>query len=322
MLSRVANSIYWLCRYIERAENVARFIDVNLNLLLDTTDEYAQQWDPLVITTGDHKLFLKLYHTTTKENVIKFLTYDENNPNSILSTLKIARENARTIREVISSEMWEQVNKYYLFVKDSSINHSLEDLYHFYSKVKMESHLFTGITDTTMSHGEGWHFGRMGRLIERADKSSRILDVKYFILLPKLEDVGTPLDNIQWGALLKSASAFEMYKKKHRRIIPDNVAEFLILDKEFPRSMRYCVNNALESLYAITGTQEDTFSNKAEQSLGRLSSELDYTQIEEIKSRGLHEFLDDFQTDLNIIDDNIHQTFFALKPPLQNMVQA
>lgn len=322
MLSRVANSIYWLCRYIERAENVARFIDVNLNLLLDTTDEYAQQWDPLVITTGDHKLFLKLYHTTTKENVIKFLTYDENNPNSILSTLKIARENARTIREVISSEMWEQVNKYYLFVKDSSINHSLEDLYHFYSKVKMESHLFTGITDTTMSHGEGWHFGRMGRLLERADKSSRILDVKYFILLPKLEDVGTPLDNIQWGALLKSASAFEMYKKKHRRIIPDNVAEFLILDKEFPRSMRYCVNNALESIYTVTGTQEDTFSNKAEQSLGRLSSELDYTQIEEIQSRGLHEFLDDFQTDLNIIDDNIHHTFFALKPPLQNMAQA
>ena len=103
-----------------------------------------------------YEVITKLYHTTTKENVIKFLTYDENNPNSILSTLKIARENARTIREVISSEMWEQVNKYYLFVKDSSINHSLEDLYHFYSKVKMESHLFTGITDTTMSHGEGF----------------------------------------------------------------------------------------------------------------------------------------------------------------------
>lgn len=322
MLSRVANSIYWLCRYIERAENVARFVDVNLNLLLDTSEDYAQQWDPLVITTGDQKLFLKMYHTTTKENVIKFLTYDEKNPNSILSTLKIARENARTIREVISSEMWEQVNKFYLFVKDSSLHSSLEDPYNFYNRVKMESHLFTGITDTTMSHGEGWHFGRMGRLLERGDKSSRILDVKYFILLPKVEDVGTPLDNIQWGALLKSASAFEMYKKKHRRIIPDNVAEFLILDKEFPRSIRYCVNNALESLYAITGTQEDTFSNKAEQSLGRLSSELDYTQIDEILSRGMHEFLDDFQKDLNKIDDNIYYTFFALKPTLKNTVQA
>jgi uncharacterized alpha-E superfamily protein len=319
MLSRVADSIYWLCRYIERAENVARFVDVNLNLNLGTTEEQAQQWEPLVIITGDHELFLELYDSTSKENVIQFLTFDERNPNSILSTLKYARENARTIREIISSEMWEQVNTFYLFVKDSSMKNGLEDMYSFYSKVKMASHLFTGITDTTMSHGEGWHFGRMGRLIERGDKSSRILDVKYYILLPKVEDVGTPLDNIQWGALLKSASAFEMYRKKHRRIFPNNVAEFLILDKEFPRSLRYCINNALESLYTITGTQEDTFSNKAEQSLGRLSSELDYTQIDEIMSRGLHEFLDDFQKDLNLIDDNINYTFFALKPSIQIM---
>ena len=134
-------------------------------------------------------------------------------PNSIISCLAIARENARSIREVISSEMWEEVNSFYLMLKEASSIQSLSALPKIFSQVKMASHRFAGVMDATMSHNEGWHFGQLGRLLERADKTTRILDVKYFLLLPSAEWVGTPLDRIQWIALLKSASAYEMYRK-------------------------------------------------------------------------------------------------------------
>lgn len=315
MLSRVADSIYWMSRYIERAENVARFIDVNTNLILDLPVEAEEQWEPLVITTGDRDIFYKRYGEPTRENVIQFLTFDTDNPNSILSTLIKARENARTIREIISSEMWEQINKFYFLVRDAmSGDESMKNTHDFYTGVKMESHLFSGITDTTLSHGEAWHFSRLGRLLERADKTSRILDVKYFVLLPRPDDVGSPFDNIQWSALLKSASALEMYRKKHRRIYHKKVAEFLILDQEFPRSMHYCLIKAEESLKSITGSRPGTFQNPAERNLGRLRSELDYTQIDEIFSTGLHEYLDNFQSKLNRVGDSIFETFFAFRP--------
>jgi uncharacterized alpha-E superfamily protein len=315
MLSRVADSIYWMSRYIERAENVARFIDVNTHLILDLPVEAEEQWEPLVITTGDREIFYEHYQEPTRENVIQFLTFDDQNPNSIFSTLIKARENARTIREVISSEMWEQINKFYFMVRDAmSGNEAIKNTHDFYTRVKMESHLFTGITDTTLSHGEAWHFSRLGRLLERADKTSRILDVKYFILLPRPNDVGSPFDNIQWAALLKSASAFEMYRKKHRRIYHKKVAEFLILDREFPRSIHYCLIKAEESLKAITGSQPGTFRNPAERNLGRLRSEFDYTQIGDIFLTGLHEYLDNFQSELNQVGDSIFETFFAFRP--------
>jgi uncharacterized alpha-E superfamily protein len=315
MLSRVADSIYWMSRYIERAENVARFIDVNTHLILDLHVEAEEQWEPLVITTGDREIFYEHYGEPTRENVIQFLTFDTKNPNSIMSTLIKARENARTIREIISSEMWEQINKLYFMVRDAmSGNESAKNTHDFYTKVKLESHLFTGLTDTTMSHGEAWHFSRLGRLLERADKTSRILDVKYFILLPRPDDVGSPFDNLQWAALLKSASAFEMYRKKHRRIYHKKVVEFLILDREFPRSIHYCLIKAEESIKSITGSQPGTFQNHAERNLGRLRSEFDYTQISEIFSTGLHEYLDNFQSRLNQVGDSIFETFFAFRP--------
>jgi uncharacterized alpha-E superfamily protein len=212
MLSRVATSIYWMSRYLERAENVARFVDVNLNLTLDMPEEFGEQWGPLVNITGDLELFTKRYRAPTRENVLHFLTFDRENPNSILSCVRHARENARSVREIISSEMWEQANRFYLLVKDAAKNKSVfENPNEFYSAVKLASHLFDGITDATMSHGEAWHFLQVGELLERADKTSRILDVKYFILLPDAQAVGTTIDNIQWAALLKSASALEMY---------------------------------------------------------------------------------------------------------------
>jgi uncharacterized alpha-E superfamily protein len=322
MLSRVADSIYWLNRYIERAENVARFIDVNLTLMLDAPTGQPEQWEPVVLTTGDLKFFQEHYGQSTAENVIQFLTLDGNYPNSILSCLRAARENARSVREIISSEMWEQVNAFYLMLQEAKSNQPLAKHHEFFSEIKNASHLFAGIMAATMSHNEGWHFGQMGRYLERADKTSRILDVKYFILLPSVKDVGSALDEVQWIALLRSASAYEMYRKRGKHLItPMGVAEFLILNREFPRSVQFCLLSTERSLQCITGAPIGTWQNPVERSLGRLRAELDYLTIEEIIQHGLHEFLDDLQKRINIIDSSIFETFFALSPIGDGAVQ-
>ena len=175
-------------------------------------------------------------------DVIEFLTFDQENPNSIRSCLRAARENARSVREIISSDMWEQLNEFYLLVNAAAADAgSRTDPQDLLRSVKRAGHLFTGVTDATMTHNESWHFCRLGRMLERADKTSRILDVKYFLLLPTAADVGTTSDDIQWAAVLRSASAFEMYRKRHGRIAPDRIVEFLLLDTEFPRAIQYCL---------------------------------------------------------------------------------
>jgi uncharacterized alpha-E superfamily protein len=314
MLSRVADAIYWMNRYVERAENVARFIDVNLHLALDFP-EGSSQWEPLVATTGDSELFAKRYGEASRDNVLHFLTFDRESPNSIISSFALARENARSVREIISSEMWEQVNAAYLMVMEAARSQmALERSHDFYTQVKQASHLFVGSTYLTMSHTEAWHFGRLGRLLERADKTSRILDVKYFLLLPQPTDVGTTLDALHWGALLRSASAFEMYRKRHGGITPAKVVEFLMLDPKFPRSVRYCLSKAERSLHAITGAALGTWTNGAERELGRLNAELSYADTTEVLSRGLHEYIDGLQQRLNYVGSSVFDTFFAMKP--------
>jgi uncharacterized alpha-E superfamily protein len=312
MLSRVADSIYWLNRYIERAENVARFIDVNLNLMLDLPTDITQQWQPLIYTTGDLELFQNHYGEINAENVIQFLTFDGNYPNSIISCVQKARENARSIREIISSEMWEEVNAFYLMLKEASVGKPLDALPDFFAQVKMSSHRFAGVMDATMSHNEGWHFGQVGRFLERADKTARILDVKYFVLLPSAKWVGTALDQIQWIALLKSASAYEMYRKCQHRITPHNVAEFLILNRQFPRSVHFCLWQAEQCLHEITNTSVGTWCNGAERSLGRLCSHLGYLTIEDVMESGLHEFLDQIQSSINEVGARVYSSFFAI----------
>jgi uncharacterized alpha-E superfamily protein len=322
VLSRVANSIYWMSRNIERAENYARFIQVNLNLSPDLPEGTVEQWEPLVMTTGDQNLFKAQFSESTRDHVIHFLTADPKNPNSILSCLNAARENARSVREIISSEMWEQVNRFYLAVKEAvSGNVVMQNPHAFFTKVKEGSHLFVGITDATMSHGEGWHFNRIGRLIERADKTSRILDVKYYFLLPSVRDVGTSLDNSQWAALLSSASALEMYRKRYGPISPNRVAEFLVLAPEFPRAIQYCLIKAADSLHAISGSELGLYQNLAERRLGRLQAELAYADVDEIMSGGLHEFLDSFQAKLNLVGEAIAETFFTLRPVGTSLLQ-
>ncbi len=313
MLSRVADSIYWMSRYVERAENVARFIDVNLHLHLDLPT--GEQWEPMVYTTGDYAVFKERFGEATREKVIHFLAFDRDNPNSIWSCFRSARENARSVREIIPSEIWEQVNTAYLMVDDAARRNAImESPHEFFTQVKMASHLFTGLTVTCMPHGEVWHFCRLGRLLERADKTSRILDVKYFLLLPSAADVGTTFDSIQWSALLRSASAFEAYRKRHGRIAPERVVEFLLFDREFPRAVLYCLDRAQDSLHAISKVPEGTYSNIAEKRCGRLLSELAYTDVADIIASGLHEFCDGFQAKLNRVGEAIFETYFALHP--------
>jgi uncharacterized alpha-E superfamily protein len=315
MLSRVANSIYWMCRYIERAENVARVISVNLNLLLDMPSEKGKHWEPLVMITGDQAVFENKYPDYSQGEVIRFLTFDREYANAILSCLVAARENARSIREIISSEMWEHLNNFYLELTDNeSLTMALEDPHRFFKIIQMRSHLFTGLMDATMSHGEAWNFARIGTMVERADKTSRILDVKYFMLLPQSNLVNTPIDNIQWTAVLKSASAFEMFRKAHHHITPRSVANFLIFDNQFPRSIRHCIAKAQDCLHRISDSPFGSATNMAEKRLGRLKADLEYTDIDEVLDGGMHEYLDGLQTRLNQVDHAIGTTFFNLKP--------
>ncbi|MDX2129125.1 MAG: alpha-E domain-containing protein [Chloroherpetonaceae bacterium] len=322
MLSRVANSFYWIARYIERAENYARFISVNLNLIPDLPSGSGEQWEPLIFTSGDQELFKERYGEPSRENVIRFLTFDESNPNSIFSCIHSARENARTIRENLPSELFEQINKYYLSVQNTMTHNrfALSESATFYSEIRNASHLVNGISDSCLTHTEGWHFLNIGRLLERADKASRLLDVKYFILLPSVSTVGTPFDLLQWSALLKSISAFQMYHKKYSKSSPQTIAEFILLDREFPRSIHYCLIHAETSLRQISGSEPSNetslnilldFSNIAQKKLGLLRSELDIISIEEIFNFGLHEYLDKLQIEINNVGLAIHETFFS-----------
>ncbi|HXZ19965.1 MAG TPA: alpha-E domain-containing protein [Candidatus Acidoferrales bacterium] len=312
LLSRVADAAYWMARYIERAENVARFIDVNLHLQMDLPGERANQWQPLIDASGDTADFEQRYGEATQRSVIKFMALDPANLNSMGSCLRAARENARSIRETISSAMWEQINRIYLDVQRTDVAlpvpQWLPELLH---EIRLGCHLFQGIADSTMSHNEAWHFVQLGRRLERADKISRILDVKYFMLLPSVNFVGTPYDDLHWSAVLKSVSGFEMYRKKYGRISPGNIVEFLVLDRDFPRAIRHCIRGADESLHSITETPIGTYRCPSEQLLGMLRAELDFTAVESVLGSGLHEYLDGLQVKMNAIGETLSGEFFA-----------
>jgi uncharacterized alpha-E superfamily protein len=315
MLSRVADSLYWMSRYVERVENLARFVDVNWHMSLDVPGDPSSQWLPLVAVTGDKELFDTRYGRADRDSVIQFLVFDTEYSNSIISCLGSARENARTVRQFITLEMFEQLNQMYLAMREAVMNRAPADLNHdFFTGIMADCQLFTGITDATMSHEEGWNFMHLGRMIERADKTTRLLDVKYFILLPSVSYIGTPYDDLLWAAVLRSASAFEMYRKRYHQITPPRVAEFLIFDRYFPRAVHHCIVMADRALHAISDTPPGTFRNLAEKRLGRLKAELDFTELGEVMDTGLHQFLDNFQESLNEVGDAVFQTFFALRP--------
>ena len=314
LLSRVADSVYWIARYIERAENIARYIGVNLHLQIDLPLAPLHQWQPLIDTSGDADVFKERFGVATQTRVIEYLAYDTENPNSISSCLRSARENARSVRETISSEMWAQINGMYLQIQAQRSLPEPERMLDAFREIRLGCHLFEGLTGATMSHNEAWHFMKLGRMLERADKTSRILDVKYFMLLPSASDVGTPYDDIHWSAVLRSVSGFEMYRKKYGRIAPSDVVDFLVMDDEFPRAVRFCIASASESLQAITGTAAGAFRYRSEQLMGQLRAELDFTSVETVILGGLHEYLDRLQLKMNEIDGSLRDDFAVRLP--------
>jgi len=298
MLSRVADNLFWLGRYIERAENNSRILDVNFQVTLDneTSGEEADRiaWEPILATLEDLKLFKSLYAVTNADAVCEFVTFAKENPNSIRSCVGLARENARTVREYISSEMWERINSLYLWVNSAEAHqHFAASAIDFYRRIVDYTHQFHGTTDATLTHGEGWDFLQVGKFLERADSTSRIVDLKYHILLPQGEEIGGDVDIVQWQAVLKCCSAFEAYRKQHTgEVAPWSVAEFVILHDSFPRSIRYCVDELDSALHRISGCERAHFSNEAERLSGKLGSDFNFTTISDIFQTGLHQYLD------------------------------
>ena len=309
MLSRVANSIYWLARYIERAENVARSIDVNLQLQLDLPGE-VRPWEPVIQIAGNADDFFKKYAHASFENALTFLTFDKENPSSIISCVGAARENARCVRERISSELWIAINQFYLKLSDPEMPKQVLAAPHaFYSSVKEFSQLTAGIIQGTMSHDVAWNFTHLGTLLERADQTSRILDVKYYILLPDVSMVGMALDTVQWNAVLKSVGAYEMFHRRNSDVTPHNVAEFLLLSEDFPRSLRYCLEKAELCLKNIAFPIKS--NAQSIRLLGKLRSDISFTTIEEIIEHGLHEQIEKVQIRLNELGNQIWKDFFC-----------
>ncbi len=309
MLSRVANSIYWMARYIERAENLARFVDVTLNIVLDH-NRAGEQWEPLIRATGDEKVFEETYGEYNSENVRRFLTFDPGYSGSIISSINAARENARTVREAISSEAWEVLNEYYLMLrrasaKDISLANST-----LYAEVKKQSHLFSGVLDSTMSRDEGWYFANVGRFLERADKTSRILDVKYFTILPSVSSVGSTVDDLLWAAVLRSVSGFEMFRKRRHTLTVEHIIDFLVLDPNFPRSIFYCIRTVAGSLSRLGGSG-DPDGNPAQLGVNEIINKLSTSNNRSILDMGLHQFIDSLQVDLNEVGAELNRLYFA-----------
>jgi len=316
MLSRVANSLYWMARYIERAENIARILDVNLQLLLDfrSIDEQRMRdhWMPIVQAAGDHESFVAQKQRATASAIAEFMVFREENPNSIISSICQARENARMVRDQITVETWEEINRLYLFILSPIAREIwLNSPTDFFHEIKSSSLQLIGLSYATHNHNEGWWFSEAGRFIERADKTSRILDLRYHTLptrgLPKSVN---QTQTLEWSAILRSCSAWDAFKSNYGAgVHPRDVADFLMLNENFPRSVRFCADRLNDALRSISGVSERRFSNDAEKLCGRLVAELQFCTIEEIFEAGLHDYLDRLQLKLNKIGDALFNAY-------------
>jgi uncharacterized alpha-E superfamily protein len=289
---------------------------VNLQLLLDfrnlDEDGLRDHWMPIVQCTGDQDSFVARHQRATAAAVADFMVFREENPNSIVSAICQARENARMVRDQITVETWEELNRLYLFVLSPDARQMwLDNPTDFFNTVKGSSLQLVGLSAATHIHNEGWWFSQAGRFIERADKTSRILDVRYHTLPPR----GVPrtisqIEVLEWGAILRSCSAWDAYKSlRDVEAHPRHVAEFLLLNEDFPRSVRFCVKELNEALRCISGVASGRFANHAEKLAGRLVAELQFSSIEDIFDQGLHEYLDGLQLKLNAIGDALFHAY-------------
>lgn len=317
MLSRVANLIYWMARYLERAENTARIVDVNAQLALDLqdrqTDDDPKVWEPMIYVAGNEDRFFELYGRSglTEENVVTFMLFDRRNPSSALSCINQARENARCIRDQLSTEVWEQLNTAHLRLRTHSYT-TYQDRGpgDYLDGLKESLQLVHGIADSMLPRGQAWWFYEFGRLLERADNVSRIIDVKYFILLPRAQTVGSAVDLIQWASVLRSCSAYEAYRKsRHGQLSLERVVAYLVLDPLFPRSIRFAVSAAGDALDHILADLPRLGDNPCRRQVAALAAEFERAEIAEILVGGLHEYLDGLQVKIAGIHDAMHVTF-------------
>lgn len=310
MLSRVADRVFWMSRQMERAENMARILGVTSNVLLFGTRETREQnlLAPLSITESEEAFFGRHKQLTAK-TLIEFLALDETNPSSIYSCLKWARENAHAARWQITSEMWETLNATWIemrAIKRERITGA--GATEFFDWVKDRSHLFRGVTYGTIVRGEAFNFSRLGTFLERADNTARILDVKYHILLPSVEDVGGALDYYQWAALLRSVSSFETYRALYRdQIYPIKVAQMLILEPRMPRSLAACFEQVTQALDRIEGQNDHAVKRLANE----LHVRLTYADIAEIFQGGLHEYLTECLEKISELGERIQRSYLG-----------
>lgn len=309
MLSRSAENLYWMSRYIERAENAARVLDVSKRMSLMPAAESSESlhWRPAIETGPDPDAFYKAHKEANARSVIAYMVLDRANPSSIWSCIRAARENARAERTRMSNEMWEALNETWLQIADlDETRLSAWGERTFFDWVKVRSHLFRGVTLGTALQDDPFYFVRLGTFLERADSTARILDVKYHVLLPGAEEVGGAVDYYQWGALLRSVSGFRAYRKiYHREITPGRVAEMLILNGDFPRSLHACMAQVKETLDIVASGKRMECGRLS----GELYSDLRYGRIEDVFAEGLHEFLERFVLDNNRLGGELQRDF-------------
>ena len=309
MLSRTADHLFWMSRYIERAESLARLLDVTwqMSLVPQSLAAANQNWNAIIALNSLEEKFADRYSAVNAENVLRFMVSDTGNHASILSCLRLTRENAHAVRGTITSEMWETMNSTWLEAREKSFEQIANaGVGEFFDWVKMRSSLSRGTTLGTLLQDEAYHFIRLGTLLERADNTARILDVKYHVLRPYGDEGAT--DFYQWGALLRSVSAFEVYRKAYRDVItPERVAELLILRSDMPRSLHFCLNGVVKNLELIANRH----SGETQRQAGLLHAQLHYARIEDILEHGLHEYLTDFMDRIYMLGDGVSKNFLV-----------
>jgi len=309
LLSRTADHLYWMARYIERAENMARVLDVthHMSLVPNAAESEAALWTPALEISGNIESYEAEYEEYTASNVIRYLSMDEKNPSSIYNCLRNARENARAVRVAMTSETWENINALWLeFSQFLGTDLATGDLHGFCDWVKSRSHLFRGVSFGTMLRDDAFRFVRLGTFMERADNTARLLDVKYHLLLPEEEEVGGAVDYYEWSAVLRSVSAFQAYQKVFSDTIePWRVAELLVLREDMPRSLLACFAEIMPILEQLAGRRNIECKRLA----GELHARLRYGKMEDIFQDGLHEFLTDFIVANNNLSLEIQRTF-------------
>lgn len=313
MLSRTADHLFWMSRYTERAENTARLLDVNYQTSLLPQSAGVDQvgWEGLLRISELMQHYQHQHGDISAKDVLHFMVRDESNPSSIVSCLKAARENARAVRGVLTTELWETQNQTWLELQRLLKGNSFEkDPSEFFEWVKFRSHLSRGVAIGTMLQDEAFHFYRMGTFLERADNTARLIDVKFQAVESDFygaaSEADQELDFYHWSAILRSVSGFEVYRKVYRAVItPERVAELLILRPDMPRSLLACMNEVVNNLKAVSNdTSADT-----ERYAGKLRAELQFGRIDEIVANGLHAFLTQFLDRVNTLGARISRNF-------------